>query len=292
MKVFVTGASGFIGTAVVRELIASGHEVTGLARTESAAAIVSEAGATVLMGSLEDLEILKNGAASADATIHTAFIHDFSQYAKANETDRAAINAMGGALSGTAKALVVTGGMIGIPFPTGTITEDDVAENSKRTSEATAMALAEAGVHASVVRLPPTVHGKGDQGFIPFIIRQARKNNCSAYPESGTNLWSAVHRLDAAKVFCLAAEKAAKGALYNAVAERGIPLKVIAETIGQQLNLPVVSVKGADVAKHFDDWLSFAINADCPASSIKTQEMLGWEPVEQGLLEDMVQYYF
>lgn len=291
MKVFVTGASGFIGSAVVKELISAGHQVIGLARTDSSAKTISDAGADVLMGSLEDLDILKQGASQADGVIHTAFIHDFTQYAKANEADTAAINAMGEALMGTSKTLVVTAGILGLPSINGIITEDSAAQNSPRSSEATAMALAEKGVNASVVRLPPSVHDKGDKGFVPFIIQQARKNGVSAYPGEGNNRWPAVHRLDAAKVFQLAVEKGAKGALYNVIGDTGIEVKRIAELIGTKLNLPVASLAGEEARQHFE-WMVGFIGFDSPATSFKTQEQLGWKPTHIGLLEDMQQNYF
>ncbi|ANE51939.1 SDR family oxidoreductase [Flavisolibacter tropicus] len=291
MKVFVTGASGFIGSAVVKELISAGHQVIGLARTDSSAKTISDADADVLMGSLEDLDILKQGASQADGVIHTAFIHDFTQYAKANEADTAAINAMGEALMGTSKPLVVTAGILGLPSINGIITEDSAAQNSPRSSEATAMALAEKGVNASVVRLPPSVHDKGDKGFVPFIIQQARKNGVSAYPGEGNNRWPAVHRLDAAKVFQLAVEKGAKGALYNVIGDRGIEVKRIAELIGTKLNLPVASLVGEEAREHFE-WMVGFIGFDSPATSFKTQERLGWKPTHIGLLEDMQQNYF
>lgn len=291
MKVFVTGASGFIGTAVVRELIGAGHTVVGLARSESSAEAIHNAGAEVLTGSLEDLDILKQGASQADGVIHTAFIHDFIQYAKSNDVDKAAIAAMGEVLIGTTKPIIVTAGTLGLPAINGMITEDSAAINSRRSSEAAAMALAEKGIHASVIRLSPSVHDKGDKGFVPFIIQQARKNGVSAYPAEGNNRWTAVHRLDAAKLYRLAIEKASKGARYNGVTDTGIEVKRIAELIGKKLNLPVTSLSGEDAIKHFE-WMSGFIGFDSPATSFKTQEQLGWKPTHIGLLEDMQQNYF
>ncbi len=291
MKVFVTGASGFIGSAVVRELIGAGHQVIGLARSESSAQAIRDAGAEVLTGGLEELDSLKQGASQADGVIHTAFIHDFTQYAKANDTDKAAINAMGEVLMGTNKPLVVTAGILGLPSIHGMITEESMSQNSPRSSEATAIALAEKGINASVVRLPPSVHDKGDKGFVPFIMLQARKNGVSAYPADGSNRWPAVHRLDAATVFRLAVEKAAKGALYNAIGDQGIEVKKIAELIGEKLNLPVASLSGEELGKHFE-WMSRFIAFDSPASGFMTQEQLGWTPMHIGLLDDMQQHYF
>jgi nucleoside-diphosphate-sugar epimerase len=291
MNIFVTGASGFIGSAVVKELIQAGHQVIGLARSEASAKIIRDAGASALLGTLEDLEILKQGASQADGIIHTAFIHDFSQYQKAGEVDKTAIQTMGNVLAGTNKPLVVTSGMLGLTPINGFITEESPVGNSPRPSEATALALAEAGVHASVVRLPPSVHDKGDKGFIPFIIAQARKNGVSAYPEEGKNHWSAVHRLDAAKAYRLAVEKAAKGAVYNVVGDQSIEIKTIATLIGEKLQLPVQSVSGEAIVTHFD-WMGRFITFEGAAIGSKTQEQLGWKPTHIGLLEDMQENYF
>ncbi|MDE1191479.1 MAG: SDR family oxidoreductase [Arachidicoccus sp.] len=291
MKVFITGASGFIGSAIVKELMDAGHQVTGLARSKASAKKISDAGAEVLLGSLEDLDILKQGAALADGVIHCGFIHDFTQFAKSAEVDKAAINTMGEVLTGTEKPIVVTGGLLGQPLINGFVTEESTTQHAPRFSETAALALAEKGVNASVIRLSPSVHDKGDKGFVPFIIAQARKNGVSAYPENGENRWNAVHRLDAAKAFRLAIEKGAKGALYNAVGDSEIKLKTIAALVGEKLNLPVVSLSGDDIAKHFE-WMSRFIAFDAPATSFKTQEALGWKPTHIGLLEDMQQHYF
>jgi nucleoside-diphosphate-sugar epimerase len=291
MNIFVTGASGFIGSAVVKELIRAGHQVIGLARSEASAKIIRDAGASVLLGTLEDLEILKQGASQADGIIHTAFIHDFTQYQKAGEVDKTAIQTMGNVLAGTNKPLVVTSGMLGLTPINGFITEESPVGNSPRPSEATTLALAKAGVHASVVRLPPSVHDKGDKGFIPFIIAQARKNGVSAYPEEGKNHWSAVHRLDAAKAYRLAVEKAAKGAVYNVVGDQSIEIKTIATLIGKQLQLPVQSVSGEAIVTHFD-WMGRFITFEGAAIGSKTQEQLDWKPTHIGLLEDMQENYF
>lgn len=291
MKVFVTGASGFIGSAVVQALIEAKHEVIGLARNEESAAKIRSAGADVLMGSLEDLNSLREGALRADGIIHTAFIHDFTQYAKANDVEKAVIDVMGEALKGTGKPLVVAAGLLGLPPINGVITEDSVSTNPVRSSEVTAMKWASEGVHASVVRLPPSVHDKGDKGFMPFIIQQARKHKVSAYPGDGTTQWAAVHRLDAAKVFQRAMEKSIRGARYNAVGDSGVALKDIATLIGKQLNLPVASVTGEEITKHFE-WMSHFISLDGRATAVRTQEQLNWKPAHMGLLDDLRKNYF
>jgi nucleoside-diphosphate-sugar epimerase len=296
MKIFVTGASGFIGSAVVRELISAGHQVIGLARSEQSAKIVSDAGAEVLFGNFDNLEILKQGASQADGVIHAGFNHDFmkggtSTFLDSAETDKNAINVMGEALVGTNKPIVVTAGMLGLPIINGVVTEESLAQHSLRTSEATALGLAEKGVNASVIRLAPSVHDKGDYGFIPFIISLARKNGVSAYPKEGTNRWCAVHRLDAAKAFRLAVEKGGKGALYNVNGDKGIELKTIATLIGEVLNVPVKSLSGDELAKHFE-WMTHFVEMNCPATCFKTQEQLGWQPTQIGLLNDMKENYF
>jgi nucleoside-diphosphate-sugar epimerase len=291
MKVFVTGASGFIGSAVVKDLLTAGHEVTGLARSAESAKAIRDAGAQVLNGSLDDLDSLKQGALEADGIIHTAFIHDFSQYAKAAGIDKAAIEAMGEVLKGTNKPIVVTGGILGLPKTNGFVTEADAAPGVPRASEATAIELAEDNINASVIRLPPSVHDKTDTAFIPFIINQARKKGLSAYVGEGNNRWPAVHRLDAARAFRLALEKSAKGARYNAIGDEGITIRDIAEVIGKKLNLPVASITQEDAAQHFE-WMSRFIVFDNPATSYKTQEQLGWKATHIGLIEDMQQHYF
>jgi len=296
MKVFVTEASGFIGSAVVGELIGGGHQIIGLARSEKSAKIVRDLGAEVLNGSLDDLEILKQGVQNADGVVHCGFNHDFMKggqltFLEATATDKNAINAMGEALIGTNKAIVVTSGMLGLPLIDGLVTEDSTTQHSPRSSEVTALSLAEKGINASVIRLPPSVHDKGDYGFIPSIISLARKNGMSAYPNEGENHWCAVHRLDAAKAFRLAIEKGYKGALYNVVGDQGIKLKAIATLIGETLNLPVKPVSGDELAKHFE-WMSSFITMESIAANSKTQQQLDWQPTHMGLLEDMQQNYF
>ena len=297
MKVFVTGASGFIGSAIVKELIDAGHQVTGLARSERSAEKIRQAGAEAVEGDLADLEILRQNALYADGIIHAAFSHDFmiskdiSQFPKAAEMDRLAIEAMGEVLINTDKPLIVTAGLLGLPLINGKITEESVAENSLRASEATALKLAEKGVNASVIRLAPSVHDVGDYGFIPFIISKARENGVSAYPGDGNNRWTGIHRLDAARLFRLALEKGVRGALYNGVEDESVALKELAGIIGEKLHVPMEAVSGEDLNKHFE-WLAYFITMDCPVTNLKTKRQLGWEPMNISLLEDIEQNYF
>jgi nucleoside-diphosphate-sugar epimerase len=245
----------------------------------------------VWKGSLDDPDSLKRGAAASDGVIHTAFIHDFSQYAKATEADRAAIEAMGKALAGTDRPLIVTGGILGLEKENGFITENMAAPPLPRASEATALALADSGVNASVIRLPPSVHDVGDKGFIPTIINTARSKGIAAYVGDGDNRWPAVHRLDAAHLFRLALEKGVKGSRYNAIGDEGIPVRELAEVIGKYLNLPVVSISPDKAADHFG-WMAGFIAFDSPATAHKTREQLGWQPTHIGLIEDMEKHYF
>ncbi len=291
MKVFVTGASGFIGSAVVQELLSAGHSVIGLARSEASSQKIKEAGAEVLTGGLEDLDTLKKGALQADGVVHTAFIHDFSQYEKAAATDKAAIEAMGEVLKGTAKPIVVTGGILGLPKTKGFVTEADAAPGFPRASEAAAMALSEQGINASAIRLPPSVHDKGDKGFVPMIINTMKEKGFAAYVGDGNNRWPAVHRLDAAYLFRLALEKGAKGARYNAIGDEGIPIKQLAELVGKHLGMPVKSITPEEATGYFT-WMAYFIQFDNPATSFKTIEALNWKPAHIGLLEDMKQHYF
>ncbi|GAB3907786.1 SDR family oxidoreductase [Larkinella knui] len=286
MRVFVTGATGFVGSAIVRELVGAGHQVLGLARSEASAQSLREAGAAVVKGNLEDLDSLKKGAIEADGVIHTAFIHDFSNFVAAAETDKRAIEAIGSVLAGSHRPFIVTGGILGLRNDGGLITEDDPAPGFPRASEATALSLAETGVHASVIRLPPSVHDAGDGGFVPFLINTAKTKGVSAYVGDGSNRWPAVHRLDAALLFRLALEKGTGGSRYNGIGDEGITVRKIAEVIGHQLNLPVVSITAEEAVGHFD-WMSRFIMFNSPASSVKTRELLGWQPTHPGLLEDL-----
>ena len=292
MRVFVTGASGFIGSAVVSELIAAGHEVLGLARSDFSAHAVEAAGAQVHRGHLENLDSLRAGAESADGTIHLAFNHDFTNYTGAAETDRRAIDALGEALAGSDRPLVVTSGLAG--FALGrTMTENDAADpNSPRASEHAALAFTSRGVRVSVLRLPPSVHGEGDHGFVPRLIDIAREEVVSGYPGDGSNRWPAVHRFDAARLFRLALESAPAGARLHAIGDEGVPVREIAGAIGRNLGLPVTSIASEAAADHFG-WLGVFFSLDLPASSTVTRELLGWRPTRLGLLDDLEQdHYF
>jgi nucleoside-diphosphate-sugar epimerase len=296
MRVFVTGATGFIGTAVVQELIGAGHQVLGLARSDAAAKSLAAAGVEVHRGSLDDAESLRRGAAGSDGVIHTAFIHDFSNIAAAGETDKLAIEALGAALAGSGRPFVVTSGTAHLrPGRLGT--EDDAPDRSSAAthriaSEEAAIALASRGVRVSVVRLPPSVHGDGDHGFVPGLIGIAREKGVSAYVGDGFNRWPAVHRLDAAHLFRLALEKGPAGSRFHGVADEGVPTRDIADVIGRRLGVPVVAKSLEQAAGHFG-WLGSFFALDVPASGTRTQERLGWRPRQSGLLSDLERgHYF
>jgi nucleoside-diphosphate-sugar epimerase len=293
MRVFVTGATGFIGSAIVRELIDAGHQVLGLARSDQAAQSLAAAGADVHRGSLEDLESLRSAAARADGLIHTAFTHDFNNYAPAAEADRRAIETLGAALAGSDRPLIVISGTLLAQRHGPIAVEGDPPNpNFPRKSEEATRALASRGVNVAVVRLPPSVHGAGDHGFIPALINAARQKGVSAYIDDGLNCWPAVHRLDAAHLFRLVLEKGSVSATYHGVADEGIPARDIAEIIGRRLNLPVASKSKEEAANHFG-WIGHFFGIDGPASSAQTREQLGWRPVEPGLISDLdAEHYF
>lgn len=289
MRVFVTGASGWVGSAVVQELLSAGHTVIGLVRSDEAAAKLAAAGAEVLRGSMEDLDSLKTGTARADGVIHTAFNHDFSKFAANAALDRAAIEAIGSVLEGSKRPLLVTSGFA--RRAVGRIaTEDDpappVSDSYPRASEQAAMTLAERGVHASIVRLAPSVHGRGDHGFVPRLVALAREKGQAAYIDDGQNRWPGVHRLDAARLYRLALERGTRGERYHAAAEEGVPFKDIAGAIGKGLGLPVVAKTGDAISDHFGWFAGFAA-MDMAASSDRTRKTLDWTPTHPGLLDDI-----
>lgn len=290
MRVFVTGATGFIGSAIVQELIGAGHQVLGLARSDAAAKSLTAAGAEALRGALDDLDSLRSGAASSDGVIHTAFIHDFSNYAAASETDRQAIETLGAALAGSGRPFVVTSGTA-LLTPARLGTEEDAPDPSSAAapriaSEEAALAMASHGVRVSVVRLPPSVHGDGDHGFVPLLIGIARGKGISAYVGDGRNRWSAVHRRDAAHLYRLALEQASAGSRFHGVADEGVPVRDIAGVIGRRLNMPVVAKSPEEAADHFG-WFARFVSIDNPASSRLTQERLGWRPAQPALIPDL-----
>ena len=288
MRVFVTGATGFIGSAVVKELITNKHQVLGLARSYKGEQALKKAGAEVHHGALEDLDTLRRGAEAADGVAHLAFIHDFSKYQENIDTDKGVIAALTDALAGSGKPLVTTFGL-GLLAPGITPTEDEAANpamNPRGALEPLALAAAERGIRASFVRLSPTVHGAGDHGFVPMLIDIARQKGFAAYVGDGANRWPSVHRFDAARLYRLALETAAPGTRLHAVAEEGVSMRDIAQTIGEGLDMPVRSITPEEAAGHFG-WMAGFVAMDAPASSNLTRERFPWQPQEVGLLADM-----
>jgi nucleoside-diphosphate-sugar epimerase len=286
MHVFVTGATGWVGSAIVEDLIRAGHQVTGLARSHDKGAALAMTGAEVVLGSLDDFDILRACASAANAVVHTAFNHDFSRVPESAAQDQRVIEVLGSALEGSDRPLLVTSGLFGLPRGA---TETDLPDPaSPRKSEAAAGALAERDVRASTVRLAPSVHGIGDHGFIPILVRLARETGVSAYLDDGGNCWAGVHRLDAARVFRLALEQGVPEAVYHAVADEAVPFMDIAAVIGRRLGLPV----GSRQREHFG-WFANMAGADMAASSARTRALLGWEPSGPSLIADLDQagYY-
>lgn len=294
MKVFVTGASGFVGSAIVKELLENRHEVLGLARSESSAEALRKVGAEVHIGNIDDLESLKSGVSKADAVIHTAFNHDFSRYKLSCEEDRHIIATLGEAIGNSGKPLVITSG-VGLLSFDRIVTEDDAVPSSeiapRAASEEAAILLQQKGINAYILRLPPSTHGKGDHGFVPMVADMAKQQGESVYVGEGKNRWPAAHRFDAASMYRLIVEKQPEQKVFHAVAEQGVAFGEIAKSIGKGLGLPVVSKDKTNAEAHFGWFLHFA-SIDCPASSEKSARILGWKPKHIGLLEDMEHHYF
>jgi nucleoside-diphosphate-sugar epimerase len=300
MRVFVTGASGWIGSAVVPELIGAGHQVTGLARSDASAAALTAAGAQVQRGTLDDLDVLRSAAAASDGVIHLAFKHDIAftgDFQGAADADTRAIETFGEALAGSDRPFVIASGTLGLA-PGRVATEGDglspdpahaafgPGPQIRLANAHKTVALASRGVRSCVLRLPPTVHGDGDNGFMATIVGIARDKGVSGYIGDGANRWPAVHRLDAAHLFRLAVEKAPAGSVLHATADEGVPIRDIAEVIGRHLDVPVVSVAPENAAEHFT-WLAGFLGIDAPASSALTRELLGWQPTHPGLIDDL-----
>lgn len=288
MRVFVTGATGFVGAAVVRELIAAGHKVLGLARSDAAAALLTAIGADVHRGSLDDFDSLRGGAAAADGVIHTAFNHDFSKFKANCETDRRVIEVLGTTLKGSDRPLLVTSGTA-LVTQSRIATEDDAPSstaNPRIASEEAAASMNKLGVRVSVVRLPTSVHGDGDHAFVPHLISVAREKGVSAYIGDGLNRWPAVHRSDAARLYRLAIEQKPAAARYHGAAEDGVAFRDIAQVIGRRLNVSVVAMSPEKAAGHFG-WFAHFAAIDNPTSSERTRQMLGWQPSGPGLISDL-----
>jgi nucleoside-diphosphate-sugar epimerase len=286
MRVFVTGAAGFIGTETTKELIANGHEVLGLARSDANAAALEKLGAKVHRGSLEDLDSLRKGAKGTDGTIHLAFIHDFSKFAENGQIDKRAIEAMGDVLEGTNKPFIVTSGTLLVSPGRLATEEDPIMPGLPRVSETAGLAFAARGVRAMAVRLPQVHGGDGKCGLVNLLLAVAREKGVSGYIGDGGNRWSGAHRLDVARLYRLALEKGVAGRSFHAVADEGVTLREIAEVLGRQLKLPVASISQDKASEHFGLAAMFA-GIDGPASSTLTQQWLGWKPKEIGMIADI-----
>jgi nucleoside-diphosphate-sugar epimerase len=299
MRVFVTGASGWIGSAVVPELIGAGHEVIGLARSDDSAAALTAGGAKVQRGTLDDLDSLRSAAAESDGVIHLAFKHDLAfsgNFAGAVDADRRVIAAFGEVLAGSDRPFVIASGILGLA-PGKVATErdghdSDAAVLGRQGNAQITLALADRGVRSSIMRLAPTVHGDGDTGFVATLVDMARAKGVSGYIGDGANRWPGVHRFDAARLFRLALEHAPAGSTLHAIADEGAPIRSIAEVIGRHLDVPVVSIAPDAAAEHFT-WLANFLAVDSPASNTLTRELLGWEPTHAGLIADLDEgHYF
>lgn len=290
MQVFVTGASGFVGSAVTAELLAHGHQVLGLARSDSSAEALARTGAQVLRGDLEAPETLREGAQRSDAIIHAGFVHDFAHYARCCAIDRAAIETLGAAIEGTNKPFIVTAGLAGLAVTANAVTEDDIAppptDMYPRASDMAARALTARGIPTMIVRLPPSVHGRGDHGFVPMLIALAREKGRSAYVGDGSNAWPAVHVTDAARAYRLAVERGPSGQTFHAAAETGVPFREIAQAIAGGLELPCVSLSAEEARAHFG-WMAHFTTLDQPTASERTLHLLDWHPIGPDLLTDM-----
>lgn len=306
MRIFVTGASGWIGSAVVPELIGAGHQVVGLARSDASAAALTAAGAEVHRGTLDDVDGLRTAAGESDGVIHLAFKHEIAfsgDFQGAADADRRAVEVFGQALAGSDRPFVIASGLLG--FTGGEVATErdghelDLVAAGMRAGPATRLATAEltislasGGVRSSVLRLPPTCHGDGDNGFMATLVAIARDRGISGYIGDGSNRWAAVHRLDTAPLFRMAVEEAPAGSTLHAVADQGVPIRDIAEVIGAHLEVPVVSISPEEAGEHFT-WLAHFLAADCPASSAMTRELLGWKPTQLELIDDLNQgHYF
>jgi nucleoside-diphosphate-sugar epimerase len=284
MRVLVTGATGYIGTAVIGELIGAGHAVLGVARTDAGAEALTARGIEVHRGDLTEPETLVAGARACDAVVHTAFIHDFSRFAENAEIERVAVEALLQAMEGSDKPLVISSGLLMVRPTNGALAETDVGPDSGRgATENIVTAAARRGVRTAVIRLAPTVHGKDDRGFIPRLIDIARRSGVAAYIGDGANRWPAAPRRDAARLYRLALEKGSPGARYHAVGDEGVPTREIAGAIGRHLNLPVVSLPAEKAGEHFG-FLGMFFGVDAPATARLTRAELGWAPREPGLL--------